>query len=210
MKISKQNYKMEESEVKVVLLGQSSVGKTCIVNHLLTGKFDDSVSPTLGASYASKTLDVNGQKVSLQIWDTAGQERFRVLAPMYYRGAQAAILVYSIVDEQSFQQIDYWASSLKENAGSSVELFLVGNKCDLESERVIKEEQGKDKADSINAQLFETSALTGAEINDLFTTLAKKCTENNQVNESQNDSKNNANTVDVTKKSSRKSGKGCC
>ena len=138
---------MEESEVKVVLLGQSAVGKTCIVNHLLTGKFDDSVSPTLGASYASKTLDVNGQKVSLQIWDTAGQERFRVLAPMYYRGAQAAILVYSIIEEASFQQIDYWSSSLKENAGSSVELFLVGNKCDLESERVIKEEHVKYKAD---------------------------------------------------------------
>ncbi|KAK8892295.1 hypothetical protein M9Y10_029520 [Tritrichomonas musculus] len=201
---------MEESEVKVVLLGQSAVGKTCIVNHLLTGKFDDSVSPTLGASYASKTLDINNQKVSLQIWDTAGQERFRVLAPMYYRGAQAAILVYSIIDDASFQEVDYWASSLKENAGSGVELFLVGNKCDLESERVIKEDQGKDKAESIGAQFFETSALTGASISDLFTTLAKKCIENNPSTESGTSGKENANTVDVTKKSSRKSGKGCC
>ena len=133
-----------------------------------------------------------------------------MLAPIYYRFAKAAILVYYIIEEASFQQIDYWSSSLKENAGSSVELFLVGNKCDLESERVIKEEQGKDKADSIGAQFFETSALTGAGISDLFTTLAKKCTESNPATESGAAGKDNTNTVDVTKKSSNKSGKGCC
>ena len=201
---------MEESEVKVVLLGQSAVGKTCIVNNLLTGKFDDSVSPTLGASYASKTLDINEQKVSLQIWDTAGQERFRVLAPMYYRGAQAAIIVYSIIDETSFQEIDYWASNLKENAGSSVDLFLVGNKCDLENERVIKEDQGRDKAESIGAQFLETSAFTGSGIIDLFTTLAKKCIENNSSTDVGTSGKDSSNTIDVSKKSSSKSGKGCC
>ncbi|KAH0789637.1 small GTP-binding protein [Histomonas meleagridis] len=169
---------MDENEVKVVLLGQSAVGKTCIVSYLINGKYDDSASPTLGASYASKTLDVDGKKVSLQIWDTAGQERFRVLAPMYYRGAQAAILCYSIIDESTFTEIDYWSSNLKENAGPDVELFLVGNKCDLEKDRIISEEQGNAKASSIGAQFFETSALTGSGIEDLFTTISKKCLEN--------------------------------
>ena len=174
---------MEENEVKVVLLGQSAVGKTCIVSYLINGKYDDSASPTLGASYASKTIDVDGKKVSLQIWDTAGQERFRVLAPMYYRGAQAAILCYSIIDESTFTEIDYWSSNLKENAGPEVELFLVGNKCDLEKDRIVSEEQGNAKASSIGAQFFETSALTGSGIEDLFTTISKKCLENmNETN----------------------------
>lgn len=200
---------MEESEVKVVLLGQSAVGKTCIVSYLIQGHADETASPTLGASYASKTLEINGQKVSLQIWDTAGQERFRVLAPMYYRGAQAAILVYSIIDESTFSEIDYWASSLKENAGNSVTLYLVGNKSDLEADRAVPEEQGRSKAEKIGAQFFETSAMNGSGIDDLFTTLAKKCVEATQSNTSASDKSKNSGTVDVSKNSSKK-GKGCC
>ena len=168
---------MEENEVKVVLLGQSAVGKTCLVSFFIHGKFDESALPTLGASYASKTIDIDGKKVSLQIWDTAGQERFRVLAPMYYQGANAAILCYSIIDESTFTEIDYWSGNLKDNAGQDVELFLVGNKCDLENDRIISEEQGNAKASSIGAQFFETSALTGSGIEDLFTTISKKCLE---------------------------------
>ncbi|OHT13786.1 small GTP-binding protein [Tritrichomonas foetus] len=206
---------MEESEVKVVLLGQSAVGKTCIVSHLISGKFDDSASPTLGASYASKTLDIDNTKVSLQIWDTAGQERFRVLAPMYYRGAQAAILVYSIIDEATFTEIDYWSNSLKENAGNNVALFLVGNKCDLEKERAISEDSGQAKATSIGAQFFETSAMTGSGIEDLFLTLAKKCLEstsslsNGAQGSGTTSETSKPQTVDVSKKSA-KSKKECC
>lgn len=192
---------MDESEVKVVLLGQSAVGKTCIVSYLINGKFDETASPTLGASYASKTIDVDGKKVSLQIWDTAGQERFRVLAPMYYRGAQAAILCYSIIDEATFTEIDYWASNLKENAGPDVELFLVGNKCDLEKDRAVSEDKGNAKASSIGAQFFETSALTGSGIEDLFTTLSKKCLENmnESVGQQETQSEDKNKPTDLTK-----------
>ena len=168
---------MEDCELKIVLLGQSSVGKTCIVGYLVAQKFDENFSPTLGASYATKTMEVDGKQVALQIWDTAGQERFRVLTPMYYRGAQAAILVYSIIDEDSFNAIDYWSNSLNENVGSSIKLFLVGNKSDLEESRVISEEKGQEKADSIGAKFFETSAKLGSGINDLFFTIAKTCLE---------------------------------
>ena len=194
---------MEECELKVVLLGQSAVGKTCIVGSLVSGRFDENFSPTLGASYASKVLDINGKQVSLQIWDTAGQERFRVLAPMYYRGAQAAILVYSIIDDSSFGEIDYWSNSLNENAGSSVKLFLVGNKSDLDSQRVITFEQGENKANSIGAHFFETSAKTGDGINDLFTVISKVCLEANEPGPSPNA------TVDVTKAPSGSQKKDC-
>ncbi|OHT10939.1 Ras-related protein Rab-5A [Tritrichomonas foetus] len=168
---------MEESEIKIVLLGKSDVGKTCIVGYFIRGRFMESASPTLGASYAAKTLDIDNSKVALQIWDTAGQERFRVLAPMYYRGSQAAILVFSITDEETFREIDYWSSSLKENTGPNVLVFLVGNKSDLENQRKVSEEEALKKAEEIGACYFETSALTGSGIEDLFLVVAKKCLE---------------------------------
>ena len=164
---------MEENEVKVVLLGQSSVGKTCIVGRLISGRFDEAAAPTLGAAYASKTLEISGTTIALQIWDTAGQERFRVLAPMYYRGAHAAILVYSITDDASFTEIDYWVNSVKENAGADVALFLVGNKVDLETNRQVSEAAGAAKAKDVGASFMETSAMTGSGIDDLFRTVAK-------------------------------------
>lgn len=164
---------MEENEVKIVLLGQSAVGKTCIVGRLISGKFDASASPTLGGSFASKNLNVSGTTVALQIWDTAGQERFRVLAPMYYRGAHAAVIVYSIVDSNTFEEVDYWANSLRENAGQDVTIFLVANKIDLEASRVVSEAAGAAKAKEIGGHFLETSALTGSGIDDLFVTIAK-------------------------------------
>lgn len=168
---------MEEREVKVVLLGQSSVGKTCMVYKLISGYFDESATPTLGASYSLKILEVDKIEVSLQIWDTAGQERFRVLTPMYYRGAQAALLVYSITDELTFEEIDFWANSIKENNCDDVLLFLVGNKIDLHKDRKVSEESGRAKAEKIGAEFFETSAKTGDGIDELFLNIAKICIE---------------------------------
>ena len=121
-----------ETEIKVVVVGQSDVGKTCIVSYLINGKFDNNTTPTLGAAFASKSIQVKNQNVMLQIWDTAGQERFRVFTPMYYIGAQAALVVYSIKDEDSFNEVDYWVRNIRENNGSTVSLYLFGNKSDLD------------------------------------------------------------------------------
>ncbi|OHS96396.1 small GTP-binding protein [Tritrichomonas foetus] len=200
----------EEQEIKIVLLGQTSVGKTCIVNYFINGQYDSSVAPTLGASYASKTFKVGDVQVSMQIWDTAGQERFRVLAPMYYRGAQVAIIVYSIVDESSFTEIDYWTNSLKENTEGNVTIFLVGNKADLQEIRMILEESGQNKAESLKAMFFETSAVTGNGIDDLFMVCAKKCLEiRNKMQESADSPsvRRNPPTVNVDAPSKKKA---CC
>ena len=174
---------MSESDIKIVLLGQSGVGKTCLVGQFVMGKFDPAFSPTLGASYATKTMEVDSETISLQIWDTAGQERFRVLAPMYYHGAQAAIIVYSVADAPTFQEVDFWVQSLKDNI-KGIELFLVANKIDLE-ERSVSENEGKEKADAIEATYFETSAKLGYGINDLFLTLCKKVKETRRNQEEQ-------------------------
>lgn len=179
----------DELEFKIVLLGQTGVGKTCIVNYFVSGKFEDSVAPTLGASYASKTMMENNHTVSLQIWDTAGQERFKILAPMYFRDSHAAILVYSITSRLSFEEIDYWSQCLREKTDGNIQLLLVANKVDLNQERQVSEEEGITKAEELGAFFIETSALLGLGIDDLFATIAKKCLEMETQTESTDDSK---------------------
>jgi small GTP-binding protein len=155
-------------EIKVILVGNTSVGKTCIVKRGNAGVFDDETVPTLGAAYLPKTLVVDQTEVHLHIWDTAGQERYRGMAPMYFRGAHVAVLVYSICDIQSFNGVDKWIESLQENADASILKFLVANKIDLEDERIVTVEAGMAKAESVNARFHEVSAKTGYGIDDFF------------------------------------------
>jgi Ras-related protein Rab-5C len=164
---------VETREMKLVLVGNTSVGKTCIAKMATTGTFAEDSVPTLGASYVSKLVRVDNTEVRLQIWDTAGQERYRGMTPMYFRGAHEAIVAYSITDQESFDGIDSWITSLRENADPEIILFLVGNKCDLEEQRVIATNTGQQKADEISAAFYEVSAKTGERVEDLFLDLAK-------------------------------------
>ncbi|KAG0149900.1 hypothetical protein CROQUDRAFT_278893 [Cronartium quercuum f. sp. fusiforme G11] len=118
-------------EAKVVILGMQGVGKTSIVHRYTTGSFSYSLASTIGASFCTKKLSVDGCKVRLQIWDTAGQERFRSMAPMYYRGANAAILVYDITNQASFDDIQNWLDELRENMSPELIIQIVGSKSDL-------------------------------------------------------------------------------
>ncbi|OAV86474.1 hypothetical protein PTTG_29884 [Puccinia triticina 1-1 BBBD Race 1] len=118
-------------EAKVVILGMQGVGKTSIVHRYTTGSFSYSLTSTIGASFCTKKLSVDGCKVRLQIWDTAGQERFRSMAPMYYRGANAAILVYDITNKDSFHDIENWLAELRENMSGDLVIQVVGSKADL-------------------------------------------------------------------------------
>jgi Ras-related protein Rab-5C len=155
--------------MKVVLLGHAGSGKTCIVKQITTGTFSDLTSPTLGASYASKTISTAQGEYKLQIWDTAGQEKFRSMAPMYYRGAHAALIVYSIVDESSFTAVDSWVTSLRDNnPDADMALFLVANKIDLDENRSTSAERGEECAHSIGANYWEVSAKTGEGLDELF------------------------------------------
>ena len=159
----------EAIEVKLVIVGNTSVGKTCVVKRATTETFSDDSVATLGASYVSKTAMVNDTEVRLQIWDTAGQERYRGMTPMYYRGAQLAVLVYAIDDRSSFDGIEEWITSLNDNADKDILKILVANKMDLEEGRVISAEDGKAAADKYGCNsFFEVSAKTGREIKELF------------------------------------------
>jgi small GTP-binding protein len=195
----------ELREMKLVLVGNTSVGKTCIAKTATTGSFVDDTTPTLGASYLSKLVRIDESDVRLQIWDTAGQERYRGMTPMYFRGAHAAIIAYAITDEESFNGIDAWVDSLHDNAEPGIALYLVGNKCDLEDQRTVPTERGEGKATDIGASFYEVSAKTGDRIDELFLNVAKGYLELSKA-------KPPAPTVETLELTKAKpdSKKGCC
>jgi small GTP-binding protein len=199
----------EAGEYKVVLIGATSVGKTCIVKRGTTGIFDSSTMPTLGASYTSKLVNVGESATRLLIWDTAGQERYRGITPMYYRNAVAAIIVYSIADRESFKQVDVWLRSLEESIPTGVLLFLVGNKSDLEGQREVTVDDGQEKANAIHATFSEASAKSGDGVDELFVTVGSACLEQKRAKSKESQS-NQAVTVDVSQSSRAKGDQGGC
>jgi small GTP-binding protein len=164
----------EGVDAKVVLLGAASVGKTCIICRAVSDEFDAEMPNTIGACFTAKEMSVADVVINLQIWDTAGQERFRTLAPMYYRGSIVALLVFSIVDEASLQDVRNWAEEMKTQTDEMPVLFVVGNKCDLIEERVVAIEKGENAAKELNALFFEVSAKSGRGIDELFVRVAEE------------------------------------
>ena len=136
--------------------------------------WSDSYVTTIGVDFKIKTLDIDGKSVKLQIWDTAGQERFRNIISSYYRGAQGIMLVYDITDLESFQNLNSWLIEIEKNASKNVYKILVGNKCDMESERKVTVEQGKDFAAQYGMKFFETSAKESTNVSDSFIAMTKE------------------------------------
>jgi small GTP-binding protein len=158
---------------KVVVIGEGGVGKTSLILRYTQDRFLGEYITTIGTNFAVKTLAINGQQIKLQLWDLGGQAQFMRIRSFYYPGARAAILVYSVVDRNTFEAIPKWAREVRGVCGS-IPLTLLGNKIDLDSERSVKKEEGLDRAKQINADFFETSAKTGELINGAFTNIAKK------------------------------------
>jgi Ras-related protein Rab-5C len=159
---------------KVVLLGSASVGKTAIVNRAVRDSFDLSQPSTVGAHYSAKTVVTEQGTAVLRIWDTAGQERYRALAPMYYQGSNIAIVVFSLCDPATLEGAMRWANELKEHFEKPPHIFLVGNKADLESARLVGSDEAMDRAAELRADYMETSAKTGQNIRDLFNAVADR------------------------------------
>lgn len=144
--------------VKLVLLGESTVGKTSIVNVAHRGEFIEDQTSTIGACFQIKKMKVGDASVKLHLWDTAGQERFRSLAPMYYRDAQYALLIYAIDNKDSFDSIETWHSGLVDDCTSMPHIVLIGNKTDLVDSRIVTTEQGQELAHRLHARFYEVSA----------------------------------------------------
>lgn len=160
-------------EVKLCLLGDSGVGKSSIVQRFVHNTFNPSNESTIGASFMTKSIIVDHFTYKFNIWDTAGQERYRALAPMYYRGAGAAIIVYDITSQESFHAVKSWVKELQLHGPSHIVLAIAGNKCDLEDHREVTKAVGKSYSESIGAAYVETSALTAINISELFIAISK-------------------------------------
>ncbi|XP_011441468.3 ras-related protein Rab-26-like isoform X4 [Crassostrea angulata] len=159
---------------KVMLIGDSGVGKTCLLVRFKDGAFlSGSFISTVGIDFRNKVVDVEGTKVKLQIWDTAGQERFRSVTHAYYRDAHALLLLYDVSNKASFDNIRAWLGEINEYAQEDVVIMLLGNKADMTSERVIRTEDGERLANEYNVAFMETSAKTGMNVDLAFMAVAK-------------------------------------
>jgi len=173
-------------ETKIVILGHTGVGKTSMVNKYVRGNSAGQTTATIGAAFMKKDVVLNGYRIVLQIWDTAGQERFRSMAPMYYRGAHAAILVFDVTSQETFEKVGGWVDELQDNAGEDIILVVAANKCDLVqsgSSGSVAMKEANDYAKHIRAQLFETSALTGKGIEPLFAHVCQSLLKNEHMKE---------------------------
>uniref|UniRef100_A0A8C9AQE6 Ras-related protein Rab-13 n=1 Tax=Prolemur simus TaxID=1328070 RepID=A0A8C9AQE6_PROSS len=152
---------------KLLLIGDSGVGKTCLIIRFAEDNFNNTYISTIGIDFKIRTVDIEGKKIKLQVWDTAGQERFKTITTAYYRGAMGIILVYDITDEKSFENIQNWMKSIKENASAGVERLLLGNKCDMEAKRKVQKEQADKLAREHGIRFFETSAKSSMNVDEV-------------------------------------------
>merc|ERR1712216_1888 len=159
--------------VKLLLIGDSGVGKSCLLLRFSDDQFTTSFITTIGIDFKIKTVEIDGKRVKLQIWDTAGQERFRTITTAYYRGAMGILLVYDVTDLNSFENIRQWMRNIEQYASDGINKVLVGNKCDMdESKRAVPTSRGQALADEFGIRFFETSAKANINVEGGFTTIA--------------------------------------
>ena len=190
---------------KILTIGESGVGKTCILRRFVENKFLKNHLATIGIDFKTKTLTINDQEIKLKIWDTAGQERFRNITTQYYKGADGIVLVYDVTDDASYEKIRDWMDQILSNTQrDEIGLVLLGNKCDMEP-RIITEEQGNQLADELKISYFETSALTGQGIKEAFEQLTRDIMKRKGVG---NDNSDNVELKKNVKK--KQKGSDCC
>lgn len=160
--------------IKLLLIGDSGVGKSCLLLRFSEDSFTSSFITTIGIDFKIKKILLDNKWVKLQIWDTAGQERFRTITSAYYRGAMGILLVYDVTDEGSFNNIRNWMRNIEQHASDNVNKILVGNKSDMaEDKRAVSFEKGQALAEEYKMQFFETSAKDNIHVEEVFTSIAK-------------------------------------
>ena len=158
---------------KILLLGDSGVGKSCIIIRYIENNFSTNLMNSIGVDFKLKNIQIDNKNIKLQIWDTAGQERFRTITTSYYKGAHAILIVFDLTDRESFEHVRNWMADIDKFAKEGVYRILVGNKCDLENSRKVRKEEGNEIANKYGIKYIETSAKETTNIDDLFESTAK-------------------------------------
>jgi len=157
---------------KLLLIGDSGVGKSCLLLRFADDTYTESYISTIGVDFKIRTIELDGKTIKLQIWDTAGQERFRTITSSYYRGAHGIIVVYDVTDQESFNNVKQWLQEIDRYACENVNKLLVGNKCDLTNKKVVDYTSAKEYADQLGIPFLETSAKNATNVEQAFMTMA--------------------------------------
>ena len=196
MKDLKTNDKIFYS-IKFIIIGNQNVGKTNIIQRFTKGKFSNEYLITVGVDYLSHNIKIENKIFHLQIWDTAGSEKFKSITKSYFSNSACALIVYDITNEYSFNSVKQWIEECQNYTNKNIVLILIGNKNDLKEERKISEEQGKSLAESYGMEFYESSALTGNNINEIFFNACK--TINNNINKDLYDLEELSNGIKICK-----------
>ncbi|XP_049575627.1 ras-related protein ORAB-1 [Syngnathus scovelli] len=157
---------------KLLLIGDSGVGKSCLLLRFADDTYTESYISTIGVDFKIRTIELDGKTIKLQIWDTAGQERFRTITSSYYRGAHGIIVVYDVTDQESFNNVKQWLQEIDRYASENVNKLLVGNKCDLTTKKVVDYTTAKEFADGLAIPFLESSAKSATNVEQAFMTMA--------------------------------------
>jgi len=192
---------------KLLLIGDSGVGKSCLLLRFADDSYLESYISTIGVDFKIRTVELDAKTIKLQIWDTAGQERFRTITSSYYRGAHGIIVVYDVTDQESFNNVKQWLNEIDRYASESVNKLLVGNKSDLTAKRVVDYQTAKAFADEIGIPFLETSAKSATNVEQAFMTMAAEI-KNRMASQPALSAK--ANTVNVSKSQPLTTKSSCC
>ena len=196
---------------KVLLLGNSNVGKSSLFLRFIDDIWNDTFVPTIGVDFKIKTFNIDEKKIKMQIWDTAGQERFKNIIASYYRGAHGILLIYDVTDKDSFKNLNNWLIEIEKNASKNVLKVLIGNKTDLEDKRVVTYNQGKEFADTYGLKYIETSAKKNLNVNEAFESLGRElmaASDDKRINKQKPNKKVTvSNAQDLTQEQQKS---GCC
>ncbi|KAI9218090.1 small GTP-binding protein [Blastocladiella britannica] len=194
---------------KLLLIGDSGVGKSCLLLRFADDTYTESYISTIGVDFKIRTIELEGKTVKLQIWDTAGQERFRTITSTYYRGAHGIIVVYDVTDKDTFADVKTWLQEIDRYAVDGVNKLLVGNKSDLVGKKVVDYNEAKEFADSVKIPFLETSAKSATNVEQAFITMAKQIKDRMG---SQAAAQQNKSTVNIKpgEPVQQQSSSGCC
>ncbi len=209
MSESKENNEEEEIKIKIMLLGESQIGKTSLIQRYVKNNFNLSYITTVGIDFQLKQIKMNNKSIKLQIWDTAGQERFKNITKSYFHSSDGFIVGYDITSRLSFTNVSTWLKEINDNAPEEIQKILIGNKCDL-NEREVTTEEGQKLAEENGMKFFETSAKNDINVKETFESITKDILDVQYKEEGES---RNSLVIDRNiekKKDEEKEKKGCC